>query len=206
MLPGGVGLTTALAVLPSGWVVVGSLPTSDGTSATAQRGAVIVLNPYGQVVRVISGALINGPWDLTAAQVGHDGLFFVTKPIPLTAFILVLASKNGVRKGAGFIFGWLASLAVVIAVTVLVAAGVATIVEAKLSNWQNYLAVFLFGLIATPTYLTMEIYAGFKPRQTQAFPAKTRTWIDTHTDQVIVIVSAVLGFWLIGGSIYLIVA
>src|SRR5208282_1755609 len=34
--PGGVGLTTALIVLRSGWVIVGSLPTSDGTSATAQ--------------------------------------------------------------------------------------------------------------------------------------------------------------------------
>ena len=32
--PGGVGLTTALSVLPGGWVVVGSLPTTDGTSAT----------------------------------------------------------------------------------------------------------------------------------------------------------------------------
>ena len=48
------------------------------------------------------------------------GLAISLEPIPLTAFILVLASKNGVRKGATFIFGWLASLAVVIAVTVLV--------------------------------------------------------------------------------------
>ena len=51
----------------------------------------------------------------------------------------------------------------------------------------------------------MEIYAGFKPDQTQAFLARTKTWIDTHTDQVIIIVSSVLGFWLVGYSIYLIV-
>src|SRR5579871_4728160 len=31
--PGGVGLTTALVVLRSGWVIVGSLPTTDGTAA-----------------------------------------------------------------------------------------------------------------------------------------------------------------------------
>jgi hypothetical protein len=31
-LAGGVGLTTALSVLPSGYVVVGSLPTSNGKS------------------------------------------------------------------------------------------------------------------------------------------------------------------------------
>ncbi|MGA9890177.1 MAG: hypothetical protein WBQ31_21930, partial [Candidatus Acidiferrales bacterium] len=30
--PGGVGLTTALTVLRTGWVIVGSLPTADGTS------------------------------------------------------------------------------------------------------------------------------------------------------------------------------
>jgi hypothetical protein len=48
------------------------------------------------------------------------GLAITLEPIPLTAFILILASRGGVRKGAGFIFGWLVSLAVVIAVTVLV--------------------------------------------------------------------------------------
>lgn len=36
--PGGVGMTTALAVLRSGWVIVGSLPTTDGTAATYCAG------------------------------------------------------------------------------------------------------------------------------------------------------------------------
>ena len=48
--------------------------------------------------------------------------------------------------------------------------------------------------------------AGFKPAETQAFLSRTRAWIDSHTDQVIVIVSLVLGFWLIADSIYLIVS
>src|SRR5271167_1255805 len=48
------------------------------------------------------------------------GLVITLEPIPLTAFILVIASKGGVRKGAAFIFGWLVSLAIVVAVTVLV--------------------------------------------------------------------------------------
>ena len=39
----------------------------------------------------------------------------------------------------------------------------------------------------------------------QAFLARSRHWIDTHTDQVIVIVSLVLGFWLVATSIYYIV-
>ena len=62
---GGVGLTTALAVLRSGWVIVGSLPTSDGTSATAQAGCLLVLDSSGNVVETVYGTLINGPWDMT---------------------------------------------------------------------------------------------------------------------------------------------
>jgi SMP-30/Gluconolactonase/LRE-like region len=62
--PGGVGLTTALAVLRSGWVIVGSLPTTNGTSATAQAGCLLVLNSAGKVVETIYGNLINGPWDM----------------------------------------------------------------------------------------------------------------------------------------------
>src|SRR5258708_4276186 len=46
--PGGVGLTPALAVLRSGWVIVGSLPATDGTSATAQAGCLIVLDNSGK--------------------------------------------------------------------------------------------------------------------------------------------------------------
>ncbi|HWE64469.1 MAG TPA: hypothetical protein VHB98_22370, partial [Chloroflexota bacterium] len=76
--PGGVGLTTALVALRSGFVVVGSLPTSDGTSATAQAGCLIVLNSWGRVVETIAGPLINGPWDMTAVDAGAIAWLFVT--------------------------------------------------------------------------------------------------------------------------------
>ena len=88
----------------------------------------------------------------------------------------------------------------------LVAAGVATIVEAKLASWESYVALVLFCLVATGTYIAMELYAGFRPERAQAFLGSIRAWIDTHTDQVIIIVSLVLGFWLVGKSIYLIVS
>lgn len=79
--PGGVGLTTALAVFADWTVVVGSLPTNGpnaGMSAGEQAGCLIVLNSDGRVVRTISGSDINGPWDMTAAQVGDDAVLFVT--------------------------------------------------------------------------------------------------------------------------------
>jgi NHL repeat-containing protein len=80
--PGGVGLTTALSVLRSGWVIVGSLPTSDGTSATAAAGCLLVLNDRGKVVETLSGwrfgVQINGPWDMTALDLDDVAELFVT--------------------------------------------------------------------------------------------------------------------------------
>ncbi len=76
--PGGVGLTTALVVLEQGWVIVGSLPTSDGTSATAQPGCLIVLDSLGSAVETFYGSLINGPWDMTAFDGEHEAKLFVT--------------------------------------------------------------------------------------------------------------------------------
>jgi hypothetical protein len=42
-----------------------------------------------------------------------------------------------------------------------------------------------------------------RPKKGQAFLTGVRTWMDTHTDQVIIIGCLVLGFWLIGHDIYL---
>jgi hypothetical protein len=76
--PGGIGLTTALAVLQTGWVIVGSLPTTDGTSATAQPGCLLVINSNGHVVETIYGSLINGPWDMTWWDNDSSAVLFVT--------------------------------------------------------------------------------------------------------------------------------
>jgi threonine/homoserine/homoserine lactone efflux protein len=89
---------------------------------------------------------------------------------------------------------------------VLIGAGAATVVEAKLSSWESFLALFLYCVIASSSYLAMELHAVFRPAQSQAMLAKFRTWIDTHTDQGIIVGSLLIGFWLIGNSIYLIVS
>jgi threonine/homoserine/homoserine lactone efflux protein len=208
------------------------------------------------------------------------GVAVALDPLPLMAFLVVLPSKRGVRKGAAFVFGWLVSLAIVVAVTVLatgnnppksntvpslaalavkiaigvvlvtiairhirgrgrpkkpkkppkwqthvdsmspwfalvlaptlqpwglIGAGAATVVEAKLASWQSFLALFGFCVLASGSYLAMEIYAGFRPKQSQVLLARFRTWIDTHTDQVIIYGSLILGLWLIANSVYLIV-
>jgi hypothetical protein len=76
--PGGVGLTTALEILRGGWVVVGSLPTKDGSAATASAGCLIVLDKWGHVRETLSGHGINGPWDMGLATRGPFAELFVT--------------------------------------------------------------------------------------------------------------------------------
>ncbi len=94
--PGGIGLTTALVALSSGWVIVGSLPTSDGSAATAQAGCLIVLNSSGQAVETISGDNINGPWDMTALDMGNSALLFVSNVLNGT----VMAGGSVVNHGS----------------------------------------------------------------------------------------------------------
>jgi len=89
---------------------------------------------------------------------------------------------------------------------VLIGAGAATVVEAKLSSGQSFLALVLYCVLASSSYLAMEIYAVSRPGQSQELLARFRTRIDTHTDQMIIAGSLVIGFWLIANSLYLIVS
>jgi hypothetical protein len=207
------------------------------------------------------------------------GVAIALDPLPLTAFLVVLPSRRGLVKGAAFVFGWLVSLAAVVAITVaatgnnppkaatvpslaslaikialgvvlvriavrrirarsrpkppkkppkwqehvdamspwfalglapalqpwvLIGAGAATVVEAKLSSGQSFLALVLYCLLASSSYLAMEIYAVSRPGQSQELLARFRTRIDTHTDQMIIVGSLIIGFWLIANSLYLI--
>ena len=209
------------------------------------------------------------------------GLAVTLDPLPLSAFLVVLPSKRGVRKGAAFVFGWLVSLAIVVTATVLatgnnppkpntapslaslavrlalgaglvaiairdrrrmrqpkkpkpppkwqahvdnmspwfamvlaptlqpwvlIGAGAATVVEAKVSSWQSFLALAGFCVLASASYLAMEIYAVSRPGQSQELLARFRTRIDTHTDQMIIVGSLIIGFWLIANSLYRIVS
>ena len=91
--PGGVGLTTALSVFKSGWVVVGSLPSTTGKGADAKGGCLLVLDSNGKVVETWSGHGINGPWDMTATEHGSTGSLFVTNVLNGT-----VAAKGAVTR------------------------------------------------------------------------------------------------------------
>jgi hypothetical protein len=92
--PGGVGLTTALSILPGGYVVVGSLPTTNGMSATAQYGCLIVLNSAGRPVETIAGNNIQGPWDMTSVTQGSTTTLFVSNVLNGGAAVGVVTIDN----------------------------------------------------------------------------------------------------------------
>jgi sugar lactone lactonase YvrE len=62
-------------------VVVGSLPTTNGKSATAQYGGLIVLNNEGKPVSTITGPKIQGPWDMTSVTHGDTTTLFVSNAL-----------------------------------------------------------------------------------------------------------------------------
>jgi hypothetical protein len=51
------------------------------------------------------------------------GLVVALEPIPLSAFILLLAAEHGLLKGLGFVLGWLGTLVVIVALIVVVTGG-----------------------------------------------------------------------------------
>jgi len=78
--PGGIGLSTAVTILPGGWVVVGSVPAAGASGAPTNAnpaGCLLVLNNAGSVVETLSSPDINGPWDLTSAVQGSQATLFV---------------------------------------------------------------------------------------------------------------------------------
>ena len=202
------------------------------------------------------------------------GLGIALHPFRLSAFILILNTKDGTRNGLGFILGWLTCLVLVIAAVVLitggrpvrfhtlpatvvqiaklalgialimiaavqsrtrgrprilailltrldtispwtaaaiaaivqpwtlVAAGAITAAQASLSGAPDYLALASFCLLATSSFVVLELYAVCAPEAASTRLAALQTWLDTHGNLVIIVVSGVLGLWLTGHSIF----
>ena len=99
-----------------------------------------------------------------------------------------------------------AGLAVFLQPWTLVAAGAATVVQAELSTPGDYVTLVLFCLLGTSSFLYLELYAAFAPAAATLRLERMRAWLDTHQDQVVILVLLLLGFWLAGKSIYLLVS
>jgi DNA-binding beta-propeller fold protein YncE len=77
--PGGIGLSTAMTMLKSGWVIVGSTPSNDGTTGTKGAGCLIVLDNQGKVASTIVSANINDPWgNMAVVDNGDHATLFLS--------------------------------------------------------------------------------------------------------------------------------
>jgi len=93
--PAGLGLTTALGVLKAGFVIVGNVPTTDGSFATIQQGSLLILDRSGNLVSTLSDAtFLNGPWDLTVRDMGSTAQVFVSNVLSGTVTRLDLAVSS----------------------------------------------------------------------------------------------------------------
>jgi hypothetical protein len=106
--PGGIGLTTALVIVRD-WVIVGSLPSTNGLAATSSAGCLLVIDSHGQVRETLSGHGINGPWDATAVTHGRRAMLFVTNVLNGTVAAKGKTVHRGtvLRLGLGFAPGQL---------------------------------------------------------------------------------------------------
>jgi hypothetical protein len=93
------GLSTALGVLRAGFVIVGNLPTTDGTSATISAGALQLIDRHGKWLATWSDPkLLDGPWDLTVDDHGSWANVFVANVLSGTVTRLLLeVSGNSVK-------------------------------------------------------------------------------------------------------------
>ncbi len=73
------GLSTALGVLRRGFVVVGNLPTTDGTFSTIGQGALQIVDRHGTSIQTWTDPLVlDGPWDLALDDHGAQAHIFVS--------------------------------------------------------------------------------------------------------------------------------
>ena len=93
----GNGLSTALAVLRKGFIIVGSVPSIDGTAATVRPGGLLVIDSAGNLVSTITDPKIKGPWDMTLLDEGNQAIAFISNVLTGTVVRLDLSvATNGV--------------------------------------------------------------------------------------------------------------
>lgn len=94
--PAGSGLSTGLAVLKAGFVLVANMPTTDGTANTVKPGSLIAINSAGQVVWTLANMQqIDGPWDFTVYDQGSKATVFVSNVINGTIQRITLGISHG---------------------------------------------------------------------------------------------------------------
>ena len=89
------GLTTALGILSKGFVLVGNLPSTDGTFKTHGQGSLQVIDRNGNLVRTLTDAkFLGSPRDLTINDEGAHAQVFVSNAVTGTGCGSISASPR----------------------------------------------------------------------------------------------------------------
>lgn len=98
------GLSTALAVLRAGFVLVGSVPSLDGSGVCTPgpqgqeggvgAGGLLIIDRHGHLLRTLAGPLLDGPWDLTVRDQGARAVVFVSNALSGAVTRLVLRLRR----------------------------------------------------------------------------------------------------------------
>jgi hypothetical protein len=90
------GLTAALGILSDGIVMIGNLPTIDGTAATVQPGRLSFLDRNGNFLGALNTTdVINGPWGMAVYDDGNG--FFGTARVFLSNVLSGVISRIDVQ-------------------------------------------------------------------------------------------------------------
>jgi DNA-binding beta-propeller fold protein YncE len=93
------GLSTALGVLRAGFVLVGNVPTTDGTFGTIGQGALQVLDRHGHLLQKWTDPVfLDGPWDLAIDDDGGGAHVFVANVLNGTVSRLDVVVESGDLK------------------------------------------------------------------------------------------------------------
>jgi threonine/homoserine/homoserine lactone efflux protein len=207
-----IGLGITLEPFPlTGFILI--LSSEKGT----WKGLAFILGWLACLVAVIAAVLLTTGANPPKSQTAQSTAALAIK-LAIGMVLILLAVRQRRRMGRPRKPpGWMsrldrlsllsaAGLAVFLQPWTLVAAGAATVVQAKLSTAGDWVALMLFCLVGTSSFLYLELYATFAPAKAAIRLARMRAWLDTHQDQVLIGVFLLLGFWLAGKSIYLLVS
>ena len=84
----------------------------------------------------------------------------------------------------------------------LMAAGVTSVMQADLKSAGSVVLLIVFVLLATSTYLALEIFTLVRKERANAMALALRGWIEAHTQQAIIWGSIIIGLFLIGSGTY----
>jgi len=206
------GLAIALEPFPlTAFILI--LSAEKGT----RKGLAFILGWLACLVVVIAAVVLTTSGHPPRPQTAPStGVLAVKLALGLLLILLAVRQRRRMgrpRKPPSWVAGldrlslWSAAgIAVFLQPWALVAAGAATVVQAKLSTAGDYVTLLLFCVVGTSSFLYLELYAAFAPAAAGARLDRLRKWLDTHRDQVIILIFLLLGFWLAGQSIYLLVS